>query len=106
MLLVNSRLGENEKICGEMSFIIRKNENAYEDDGNTRTPGYAYEAYWCFQLNPNTSIETYNIIGEHVYQEECLFFQYVDNERIRDHKSDGSGRFFKLNFCRIELLMG
>lgn len=102
MILVDSRLDEDDQYCGEMSFIQRQDGTAYEDDGNTQTPGYVYEAYWCFQLNPNTSFKTYGIFGEFIYQEECLFFKYTDAERVIDHKADGRLRSFELNFCGIK----
>lgn len=96
MELLDFLLEDGEKICGSQNHIFRS-------DGNTNAEVYDYNAYWCFQLNPKASIDISRILRDYSIQTECLWFEYIDNERKRDSYSSGSERFFKLYISGVDL---
>ena len=90
-----------ESGCGLGGFvltILRAKANVFEDDGNTKTEGYKYKAIWAY------SYGRYNINSLYIQnnmQEECIYFEYENSERIRDHEVQ-ENRFLSLYFCDHE----
>ena len=102
--LLNSEFSLDHQIPILETIITRENHYVYEDDGNTRTDGFKYDVYWIFPIGQNIEPRNYyyyRIINNLACN--CLYFHYEDKERIRDKKSNGSGRFLSL-YISVEKL--
>lgn len=69
-------------------FIVRSETNSYEDDGNTKTPGYEYEVYWCFPyINVDEEVDIYRLTSfeSYMWPHTLLFFKLSLTERIKDN---------------------
>lgn len=92
---INFQLEYAGRLGGLLFKILRKKGDAFEDDGNTKADGYNYKVIWAYSFdkhNPNL-----NYIQNDI-QEDCLYFEYENSERIRDHKLSGN-RFLSLYLC-------
>ncbi len=89
---LNSSLDDDQRTCGSKHFIIKTEKEIYLKGCSIVTRECEYEAYWCFQLNPNVEIKKSAVIATKPYQEECLWFVYKDVELIT-----GESCFYKGN---------
>lgn len=97
--LINTELDDDEKLCNPTFIILRRMCDVYENDGNTTTDGYSYKVYWAFSLSTDKSVDIFYLQNE--MQEQCLYFEYKQTERIRDHIAN-SLRFLTLYMCGVE----
>lgn len=78
-------------------LIERRCVNAYKDDGNTHTPGYEYNVYWCFRyIKDSQRIHDVLNSESYLWPTYLLFFKFIATERIEDHAYQGR-RFFSLH---------
>lgn len=97
---LNSLLDDDEKVELKKFFTVRSDDGFhFEDDGHTRTAGYDYYTYWCFQLNPAVAIEEWYV--EKDFQKEVLYFKLENDERKRDSRSE-KHKFFSIYLVGIE----
>lgn len=89
---LNSIFEGDQITCDSKHFIIKTEKESYKKSNDIATVEFEYEAYWCFQLNPNVEIKKAAVIASKPYQEECLWFVYKDVEVIT-----GDSCFYKGN---------
>lgn len=78
-------------------LIERRCVNEFKDDGNTYTPGYEYNVYWCFRyINVSQRIRNVLYSESYLWPSYMLFFKFRVTERIEDHAYRG-GNFFSLH---------
>ncbi len=81
--LVNRQIPNEGKLNKENIIILREDDTAYLDDGNTKTDGYKYEVYWTYtSKQENTTKE--DIID--LSQKNAVTFCLQCWERCYDHK--------------------
>ena len=93
--VVNYQLEYAGRLQGFVFKILRKKSYAFEDDGNTKTDGYKYKVIWAYSFGKYNPSLAYIQNG---IQEDCLYFEYENSERIRDHQPT-ENRFLSLYLC-------
>lgn len=79
-------------------FFVRVDSFVFEDNKSTKTLGYEYEVFWCFQyMKTEEVISIFNLTfcSPRAWPKCLLFFKLTMKERQKDHKYKDS-RFFKL----------
>jgi hypothetical protein len=96
---INKVLPEDFKINADCFFEVKRTDiDDYKNDGNTKTKGFGWSAYWAFPVNGHKKSE-YSIgaIQNQYCPEAVVFVLDNFNERCSDGRISGC-KFFSLYF--------
>jgi hypothetical protein len=99
--LIDSQFSPEEQIRGKRNFfIIRSDEDAFKNDGNTHTPGFFYRIIWAFPLRfvKDLNLDNFIYFEDDGEASNVLYFCLEEKERCCDNSE---GRYSRKVIIRI-----